>query len=385
MEAKAREFDAAVIGGGVIGCSIAWRLAQGGLRVAVIERGEAGQEASWAAGGMLVPLAEADRADEFYELARASREMYPAFVRELREATGIDIEYRTEGTLHLALTDEDEVELERRWRWQHEAGLNVKRLRRDCALKLEPAINPAVRWALKFPDDHQVENRRMARALEIAARRAGATILSQTEAIGLLTSGSEARGVATSRGEILARNVILAAGCWATRLTGLAQPAEQRIEPVRGQMISVEMPEPPISHVIYSCRAYIVPRFNGAVIAGSTTEDAGYDKRVTAGGIASIIARAAEISPALAAQPLLETWAGLRPKWRAGLPNEDWPALGRRPEQPGLIYAAGHYRNGILLTPITAQIVSELVLRGESTIAIAPFSPTRFDQARRSA
>src|SRR6185369_12671451 len=159
MYTPAQSFDAAIIGGGVIGCSIAWRLAQGGLRVVVIERGDAGKEASWAAGGMLAPLAEADHADEFFHLCVASRAMYAEFARELRQASCIDIEYRTEGTLYLALTDEDEEELEQRWQWQHAAGLNVKKLKADCVRKLEPLVNEKLRWALKFPDDHQVNNR----------------------------------------------------------------------------------------------------------------------------------------------------------------------------------------------------------------------------------
>lgn len=382
MDETAKQFDAAIIGGGVIGCSIGWRLAREGMRVAVIERGEAGKEASWAAGGILGPLAEADQADEFYHLAAASRAMYPEFARELREASGIDIEYRTEGTLHLALAEEDEAELEHRWSWQRNAGLNVKRLNRDCVLKLEPAINPAVRWALKFPDDHQVDNRRLTKAVEIAARRAGVAMLTMTEATELLSSGSEIRGVRTSRGEILAPTVILAAGSWSTQIE---RASNLRIEPVRGQMISLEMPDAPISHVIYSCRAYLVPRHSGYVIAGSTTENVGYDKRVTAGGIASIIDRAVEIAPALAEMPIIEAWAGLRPKLRPELAHDEWPVLGRRPGADGLIYATGHYRNGILLTPITARIISDLALRGESAIDIRPFSPTRFDQARRSA
>ncbi|MGH9842409.1 MAG: glycine oxidase ThiO [Blastocatellia bacterium] len=370
------QFDAAIIGGGVIGCSIAWRLAQAGLRVVVIERGEVGKEASWAAGGILGPLAEANQADEFYELAAASRAMYPEFARELREASGLDIEYRTEGTLHLALTDADEKELNRRLSWQREAVLHVKQLNRGCVLKLEPSINPSLRWALKFPDDHQVNNRRLTEALESAARRAGVTFLTHTDASQLLSDGAQVHGVLTTRGEIRAETVILAAGSWST----LLNPAQGfQIEPVRGQMVSIEMPDPPINHVIYSCRAYLVPRHSGFVIAGSTTEHAGYDKRVTAGGIASIIERAVEIAPSLASQTIVETWAGLRPKLRAGLPRDEWPVLGRDIRTNGLVYATGHYRNGILLTPITARAISDLVLCGESSINIQPFSPLRFD------
>lgn len=376
MPLSTSQFDAAIVGGGAIGCSIAWRLAQGGMRVALIERGEPGREASWAAGGILGPLAETDAADEFYALAAASRAMYPAFAGELREATGIDIEYRTEGTLHLALTREDEEELDRRWRWQHEAGLNVKRLQRDSVLKLEPALSPALRWALNFPDDHQVNSRRLAEALPIAARRAGVTLLTYTEAAGLLFDGDRVCGVQLAGGELRARLAIVAAGSWSTRIA----PARNfQIEPVRGQMAAISMPDPPISHVVYSGQAYLVPRRDGYVIAGSTTERVGYDKRATEEGIASIVKRSCEIAPALAKQKLLEVWAGLRPKLRSGLRREEWPVLGPDTQISGLIHATGHYRNGILLTPVTARAISELALRGESSINLTPFSPQRFD------
>lgn len=374
MPTPTQSFDAAIIGAGVIGCSIAWRLAQGGLRVVVIERGEVGKEASWAAGGMLAPLAEADQSDEFFQLCIASRAMYADFARELREASGIDIEYRTEGTLYLALTDEDEEELERRWQWQHAAGLNVKKLKADCVRKLEPLVNEELRWALKFPDDHQVDNRRLNKALELAARNSQVVFQPRTEATSIEIANSRVTGVLTSRGRIAAETVILAAGSWSTAISlGLLNHLF-RVQPVRGQMVALEMPDPPLQHVIYSRRAYLIPRLSGFIIAGSTTENVGYDKRTTAGGIHSILQRAFEIAPALAAQTIAETWAGLRPK--AG---DDWPSLGADGEVQGLIYATGHYRNGILLTPITAQAISELVLRGASSIDLAPFSPQRFD------
>src|SRR5262249_45747436 len=196
------EFDTAIIGGGVIGCSIAWRLQQAGLRTVVIERGDIGKEASWAAGGILSPTAEADEIDEFFHLATRSRAMYADFARELREASGIDIEYRTEGIIYLAFTEEDAEELETRWRWQDQAGMNVKRLDRGSVLKFEPSINDKLLWALEFPDDHQVDNRRLAKALEVAARNSGVAFLTHTEASHLLTAGSQIHGVWTTRGEI---------------------------------------------------------------------------------------------------------------------------------------------------------------------------------------
>src|SRR5262245_39840301 len=257
MTASKTEFDALIIGGGVIGCSIAWRLRQAGLRTVVIERGDIGKEASWAAGGILGPMAEANQMDDFFHLATRSRAMYADFARELREASGIDIEYRTEGTLYLALTVEDEEELDHRWRWQQETGLNVKRLDRNCALKLEPSINANLKWALEFPDDHQVDNRRLATALEVAAKTSGVTFLTHTQALRLLTAGSLVYGIATTRGEILANTVIIAAGSWSTLIESpLSKSRNFEVEPVRGQMVAIEMPQPPISHVIYSSRAY---------------------------------------------------------------------------------------------------------------------------------
>lgn len=366
-----RQFDVAIVGGGVIGCSIAWRLAQAGKQVVVIERGEPGQEASWAAGGILAPLAEADRADEFFELAVRSRAMYASFARELREASGIDIEYRTEGTIYLALTEEDEAELEERWHWQHEVGLNVKRLNRDCTRKLEPSLNPNLRWALKFPDDHQVNNRRLAAALATAARKAGATFWTQTEAMQLLTESKagqqRAIGVETNRLPARASQVILAAGAWSG---GFGVDVD--VTPVRGQMIALEMPAPPIQHIIYSRRGYVIPRTEGFVISGSTTERVEFDKRVTGRGIHTILDHAIEIAPALGEQAIVETWAGLRPRGK-----DSHPILGPDPKIAGLLHATAHYRNGILLTPVTAEILSSIVLKGESPISLAPFGADR--------
>lgn len=381
IPADERSCDTAVIGGGMIGCSIAWRLAQAGMRVFVFDRGDVSREASWAAGGILAPMAEADQADEFYHLAASSRAMYPAFARELAEASGVDIAYRTEGLLHLALQPEDETELEHRWAWQHAAGLNVKRLNRDCVLKLEPSLNPQLKWALKFPDDHQVDTRLLVKALETAARNAGVRFFPQTEVKGFCFEGSEVRGVRTSRGEIKARAVVVAAGSWSTR----GPLAENRptpgfqIEPIHGQMIAIEMPEPSIGHVIFSPRAYLVPRSSGFVIAGSTMERIGFEKRVTAGGVAAITANAIEISPALSDRPILECWAGLRPALTPDASHAQWPVLGEDAHCKGLVYATGHFRNGVLLTPITARAITDLLLRGESSIDLAPFSPQRFD------
>ncbi|MGH9755818.1 MAG: glycine oxidase ThiO [Blastocatellia bacterium] len=380
MTKSIEQADAVVIGAGVIGCAIAWRLGQAGMRVIVVERGRVGFEASHAAGGILAPLAEAEQRDDFFDLAVAGLALYADFARELKASSGIDVEYRDEGTLYLALTDEDEEELDCRWRLCHEAGLNVKRLNAGCALKLEPLLNQTLRFALKFPGDHQVNNRRLTTALQTAARNAGVEFLTHTEARELLTENVAGRrriiGVATARGAIHARTVVIAAGSWSSLLR-CDEAQRFEVEPVRGQMVAIETPAPAARHVIYSRRGYLIPRLNGYLIAGSTTERVGYDKRVTVGGVASIIKNAIEIMPSVANQSIIETWAGLRPCAPDGL-----PILGADPGVEGLIYATGHYRNGILLTPITAQAISELIIKGESHINLAPFSVARFANRR---
>jgi glycine oxidase len=380
MTEPIEQIDAVVIGAGVIGCAVAWRLGQSGMRVVVVERGRVGGEASHAAAGMLAPLAEADREDEFFNLTAASLATYADFARELKAASGVDVEYRDEGTLCLALTQNDEEELERRWQWLHEAGLNVRRLNAGSALKLEPLLNQTLRFALKFPGDHQVDNRRLMTALHGAARNAGIEFLTHTEARELLTENvagrSRVSGVATARGEIHARTVVIAAGSWSSLLR-CDEAQRFEVEPARGQMAALEMPAPAARHVIYSRRGYLVPRLGGYLIAGSTTERAGYDKRVTAGGMASVINNAIEIMPCVADQAVIETWAGLRPR-----APDDLPILGPDPRVEGLIYATGHYRNGILLAPITARAIGELVVKGESSVDLAPFSVARFSNRR---
>ena len=383
MSQSVIQADVAVIGAGVIGCAIAWRLGQAGVRVVVVERGRVGGEASHAAAGMLAPLAEADREDEFFNLTVASLAMYADFARELKASSGVDIEYRAEGTLYLALTAEDEEELDRRWRRQHETGLNVNRLDAGHALELEPLINSGLRFALKYPGDHQVDNRRLMAALYAAARQAGVEFRTHTEARELLIESVAGRkriiGVVTARGEVHAPSVVIAAGSWSSLLSCDESP-QFEVEPVRGQMVAIEMPAPAVRHVIYSRRGYLVPRLSGYLIAGSTSERVGYDKRVTAGGVASIIQRAIEIMPGVAGQAITETWSGLRPHT-----PDDLPILGADPSVEGLIYATGHYRNGILLAPITAQAISQLITTGAGAINLAPFSVSRFGrrQGRR--
>jgi glycine oxidase len=365
----------AIIGGGVIGLTIARALALRGLRdVLVIERGNLGAEASAAAAGMLAPQAEANRAHEFFQLTCRSRDMYPAFAAALLSETGIDIELDSTGTLYLAFTDGDVEELERRYAWQNAAGLPLEKLSPIQLRQLEPAIGEHVRAGLRFPLDIQLENRRLIRALIEANKRLGVQTQIGTAVTSLKIEGDRITGIKTSHGSIAAECVVMAAGAWSSQIpAGDRTSPIVRIKPVRGQMLCFE-PERPVSrHVIYSPRGYIVPRRDGRLLAGSTTEHAGFDKSVTAAGVQSILAAAAEIAPQVSSLPLMDSWAGLRP--RAG---DTLPVLGPCGEIAGLYYATGHYRNGILLAPVTGELIAAAIVDKVFPDTLEIFSPDRF-------
>jgi len=369
--------DVVVIGGGVIGLTIARALAHRGAgEICLIERASLGHEASFAAAGMLAPQAEANSQDDFFRLACQSRDLYPDFASSLHDETGIDVELDTTGTLYIALTYHDLVEIEKRYEWQTAAGLEVEKLTASQALELEPCISQSVRGALRFPRDLQVENRRLLSALANSVAKLGVTVLSGTTVESVKIERDEVRGVHTLRGFISCPNVVVAAGTWSSLLK-LSQPSEKRammVDPVRGQMISFDARPQLTRHVIYSPRGYIVPRRDGRLLAGSTSEHAGFAKQVTAGGISAILQHAQEISPSVSALPIVDTWAGLRPRAPDSL-----PVLGPCDEIGGLFYATGHYRNGILLAPVTGDLIAEAVVTGVSSPLLGPFSPSRFD------
>lgn len=382
--------DVAVVGGGVAGLSAARELARRGLAVVVVEGGEPGAEASGAAAGMLAPQAEADARDEFFELLCASREMYPAFAEQLLEESDVDIELDRTGTLYLALDEQDAEEIERRFAWQSRAGLEVERLTAEEARRFEPRVSTRVRAALRFPRDWQVESRRLVGALAASADRYGARLLTKTAASGVRVVAGRVEGVETPRGFLSAGAVVLAAGARTSQVPLLVSEREgvearaelsshPRIEPVRGQMLCLRQtpsPTPFVRHVVYSPRGYIVPRRDGRLLAGSTSESAGFDASVTAGGLHSIASNALEIAPEVAALRLADSWAGLRPRAADGL-----PVLGESPEVKNLFYATGHYRNGILLAPATGEIIADLLTGGTTKLlprALEAFSPSRF-------
>jgi glycine oxidase len=370
--------DIVIVGAGVIGLSIARALALRGVsEVILIERGVPGAEASWAAAGILAPQVEADRADDFFGLANDSRDLYPEFAASLKEETGIDVELDLTGTLCLGFTDEDEAELRSRYDWQSNAGLSVDWLSGEEARGIEPCTSEQVRCALRLPNDYQVENRRLIQALLKANECLGVSVVPNCLVDELVIENEKVRGVETSEGFVAAPVVVLAAGAW-TSLISSPEMTLLEVEPVRGQMLCYE-PRPQIArHVIYSSRGYLVPRSDGRLLAGSTAERVGFEKLVTDDGVCGIKSMAIEIAPALAQLTPVESWAGFRPRAK-----DDLPVLGPCEEIAGLFYATGHYRNGILLAPITAQLIAAAIVDGATPARLTPFSPNRFHEVGR--
>ena len=363
--------DVAIVGGGIIGCAVARTLARSGMAVTVLERDRPGRQASWAAAGMLAPQAEADRAGPFFDLLLRARDRFPALSEELLQETGIDIGYLADGMLLVALSEIDEAGLEARWAWQREAGLPVERLDGLEARRLVPGLSPEVRSALLFPGDHQVENRSLVEALRISAERAGARFATGVEVRELASRSGGVRVEMASGEAIDAGHAVLAAGAWSGAVRGL--PRALPVEPVHGELIAYRRAGPAFGHTVASPRGYLVPRADGRLIVGATSDRLGFDVATTEQGRARLVAAAREAVPELAGEAIVDHWFGFRP----GTPD-DLPILGPDPDLPSLVYACGHYRNGILLAPITAEIVGDLLSRGGTSLDLQPFRPDRF-------
>lgn len=366
-------YDGVVIGGGVIGSAIALRLAQAGLKTLVLERSIPGAEASSAAGGILGPQIEGERADPLFGLGIDSREAYPAFAEEIFELSGISVGFRRSGLLRIAHEGEDTAPLEARFAWQREAGLEVERLTGADARALEPALSPEVAFALHFPREGRVDPRALARALPRAAARAGAHF--RTARVDRIrVERKKVVGVEVEGGHIDAGAVVVAAGAWTSLVEGLPLPRDV-IEPLRGQMVELLRPDLAFDRVVFSSGGYVVPRGEGRFVVGSTMERAGFEKRVTLEGALRILAQARRTLPTLDDAEITSFWAGLRPCPRDGL-----PLLGATSVE-GLYLCSGHHRNGILLAPISAHLLARTICEGRELEGLAPFSPRRFEAA----
>lgn len=363
--------DVIIVGGGVIGCSIAWRLAQSGLKVTLFERGRVGREASRAAAGMLSPQGEAQAPGPFLDLCLRSRDMYRGFAGELTEASGIDVEYKDEGTLFAVIEGEDE-EAKTRWAsWQIEAGLPIEHVSANDLRKLEPAVTELATRAIFLPQEHQVENRRLMDALGVAIKRAGVELIEGADVSALTTEGAKVTGVVSGGARFDAGIVVLAAGAWSSRLL---EPLGLNIKviPARGQMIALRGGVCPIMRVLHSSKVYVVPRNDGRILIGATVEYAGFDKAVTAGAINQLLSGAIELVPSIAGFEMVETWSGLRPDTIDHLPIIGPSGI------DNLVLATGHFRNGILLAPVTAQIITDSLATNRASDILAPFGFERF-------
>ncbi len=369
----------AIIGGGAIGLSIGWRLAQAGCRVDVFDRGEAGRGASWAAAGMLAAGIEAEPGEEaLTALNRRSQALWPGFTAEVEAASGVQVGLRDEGTLWVALTRDDAAQLRFQYEFQRGIGINLQWLSGTDARAREPHLHPHAPAAVFSPDDHQVDNRLLVQALALAFTRAGGRLHEGRGVTGLDLTAGRVTGLHVGDTRVAAETVVLAAGAWSPELPGLPEAARPPVRPVKGQMLALAMDPaaPLLRHVIWTQRAYLVPRLDGRLIVGATTEERGFDARLTAGGMLALLDGAWRTVPGVEELEIVESWAGFRPGSR-----DDAPVLGPSGVD-GLVLATGHHRNGILLTPITADAVSRTVLTGATDPAIADFGPARFASGR---
>ena len=363
--------DLLVVGGGLIGCGAAYELAKAGLTVAVVERGSPGCEASSAGAGMLAPQGESSAAGPWLSLALASKALYPDLAAELRDRTGVDVEYQTGGNLVCFLDEGDEAVGRAAHAWQVESGLKAELLGPEDARRLEPDLSPEIRSALFLPEDHWVNNPRLVAALAQAATLEGVEFI-QAEVGGLLRRGDRVVGISTAVSNLMAGGVLLAAGAWSGQLAataGLTLP----VVPVRGQLLALEGIPRRLHHLLHLKEHYLVPRANGEILVGSCMEWVGFVKQVTAEQVQAFLEAAIRLVPRLGSLPIKAAWAGFRP-WAP----DGRPVIGPWPGVEGLFVATGHGRNGILLTPITARLVRELIVDGNPSLDPAPYSPDRF-------
>ena len=367
--------DVAVIGGGVIGLAIAWRAAEQGRSVCVLERGELGAGASHVAAGMLAPVTEADAGElALLELGLRSARAWPAFAAQLAAASGADPGLRSSGALVVA-RDRDEAEaLERELALRRELGLDVERLLPSAARRLEPALAPTVRLALDVPGDHSADPRALVLALAQAARGAGVTLRTSAAVERLEQNGGRVTGVRLAGGELVrATRVVVAAGAWSGMIEGLPRIP---LRPVKGQILRLRDPAGPglLERTVRFEGGYLVPRGDGRYVLGATMEERGFDTTVTAGGLYELLRDAGELVPGVHELIVEETSAGLRPAT-----PDNAPLLGRSDELAGLHWATGHHRNGILLAPASAEIVVD-GLQDDAAQAPAAFAAARFQE-----
>jgi glycine oxidase len=377
--------DVVIVGGGIVGLSLAWRLASDGVTVAVCDPAP-GRGSSWAAAGMLAPVTEVHYGEEdLLRLNLAAAERWPAFADALVEASGLDIGHRRDGTIAVALDADDRRVLDDITRFQHTLGLHATPCSSSELRALEPGLSPRVRGGSFVSGDHQVDPRRVVHALDVACRRSGVALVRHAVARVLVARG-RARAVELDDGSrIDAGTIVLAAGCWARTIAGIPDDALPPVRPVKGQILRLRMPgdRPVLTRTVRGTAkgrsVYLVPRADGELVVGATVEEQGFDTSVVVGAVLDLLRAATDLVPDVAELVLEECHAGLRP----GSPDNA-PVLGPS-GLDGLVLAAGHFRNGVLLAPLGADAVAAVVHDGALPDVAAPFTLQRFRRAATGA
>ncbi|MGB2899953.1 MAG: glycine oxidase ThiO [Candidatus Acidiferrum sp.] len=372
-----KKFDVAIAGGGVIGAAIALDLSRAGMRVGLFDRQQPGQEASWASAGILSPAPENPATVAMVPLGKASLALYPEFIAQVEEISAKSTGFRAKGTLEALFSHDTKAELSTIIALHHGLGLKAEPLRPEDARELEPALSEEVEAAVLRPDECSVDNRALTNAVLDAAKRSGAEITSGNGANAIWREGGRCRGLILRDGKVEAKWTIIAAGSFSAAIEGVGSYAPVR--PAKGQMVALRAEEVEIERVLWSEHIYLVPRNDGRILAGATVEYVGFDKRTTAGGIEKILSAAIELAPGLANARIEETWAGLRPD-----SPDHLPILGPA-DLDGLLMATGHFRSGILLTPITARLIREWITEQKVSMDCDRFSPLRFQSQKTEA
>lgn len=364
--------DCLIVGGGVIGLSLAWELSKRGRQVHVIDRQEPAREASWAGAGMLPPAARQNVVHPFDHLRALSHELHPIWAAELREETGIDTGFRRTGAIYLARRPGEAASLVASAAFWRDEGITVEPLSTDALAEMEPALAPlaregAVRAAYLLPEESQLRNPWHMRALLAACQKRGVKVTAHCAAQSFLVAGGRVEGVQTDHGVLQAEQYCICSGAW-TRMLLEQLGVTNGIEPIRGQIVLFRSPTVSLRRIIIEGSRYLVPRDDGRVLAGSTEEEEGFDKSTTETAIADITRFATTLAPTLANAVIEKTWAGLRPGTYDGLPY-----LGRAPGWENVYVAAGHFRNGIQLSPGTAVEMARLLCGEPNTVDLSPF------------
>jgi glycine oxidase len=363
--------DVVIVGGGVIGLSIAYALVREGIRPTVLDRRELGREASWAGAGLIPPVAEHISENPVVALRSWSAGLYPDWSTALREETGIDTGYRRTGGVDVAWTDrEDQALRATAGQWRAE-GIAYERLAPGDTARVEPALNPELRAVYYLPDRAQVRNPRLLRALIAAVSRRGGRLKPWHCVEGYALHGRRLSAVRTSAGEIPCGVVVMAAGAWSGPLLqhiGVRVPTP----PLKGQIVLLRGERPLISRVVEHGKNYLVPRDDGRILVGATEEDVGFDTRPTLLATRNLLDEAVRLCPVLSQAEVEATWAGLRPG-----SVDTKPTIGPAPGFENLIVATGHKRAGLQLSPATAELVADLVLGRPPRLDIGPFRPDR--------